>query len=86
MLVYFKLDSFFIDNFLIDYFVIKKKRRYLMLMLQKSEKKKLEILLDGKLLYDKKIIVSVFLCSVLIRVVYIGRQRVCKFDLIGLQF
>lgn len=24
MLVYFKLDSFFIDNFLIDYFVIKK--------------------------------------------------------------
>lgn len=39
MLVYFKLDSFFIDNFLIDYFVIKKKRRYLMLMLQKSEKK-----------------------------------------------
>lgn len=72
MLVYFKLDSFFIDNFLIDYFVIKKEEIFNVDVVEKW-KKKLEILLDGKLLYDKKIIVSVFLCSVLIRVVYIGR-------------
>lgn len=69
MLVYFKLDSFFIDNFLIDYFVIKKEEIFNVDVVEKW-KKKLEILLDGKLLYDKKIIVSVFLCSVLIRVVY----------------
>lgn len=71
--MHFKLDSFLIDNSLIDYLVIKKKRRHLMLMSQKSEKKKSEILLDGKSSYDKKITVSASLCSVLIRVVHTGR-------------
>lgn len=39
MLVYFKLDSFFIDNFLIDYFVIKKEEIFNVDVVEKWKKK-----------------------------------------------
>lgn len=70
--MHFKLDSFFIDNSLIDYLVIKKEETPNADVAEKR-KKKSEILLDGKSSYDKKITVSASLCSVLIRIVHTGR-------------
>lgn len=67
--MHFKLDSFLIDNSLIDYLVIKKEETPNADVAEKR-KKKSEILLDGKSSYDKKITVSASLCSVLIRVVH----------------
>lgn len=67
--MHFKLDSFLIDNSLIDYLVIKKEETP-NADVAEERKKKSEILLDGKSSYDKKITVSASLCSVLIRVVH----------------
>lgn len=50
--MHFKLDSFLIDNSLIDYLVIKKEETPNADVAEKR-KKKSEILLDGKSSYDK---------------------------------
>lgn len=54
--MHFEFDNFLIDNFLINYLVIRKKETLNADVAGKQ--KKSEILVDGKSSYDKKITVS----------------------------